>query len=355
MNNEDLVAEQIKKSGITEILMLPCEKISRLIDVLSQDYKTITLNREENGLGIATGMYLAGHKPLMLIQSTGIGNLLTTLCSLNLTFGIPLPIVASYRGIEKSDIIPQKEFGGRLEAILEAMEIDYIVIKNEREIADIGRYIDISYATSKPYLILLHPQLMNNDEIGFAGEKELRFITSRLNENMKLIVNIGHPSRMIYSMKDRDNNFYMLGSLGQASMIGLGYALSKDEKVVIIEGDGATLMANPYPLLARYKPKNLTIITLLNGAWGSTGHQKLDFHTKLNRVAQAHALNVKMITTKNEMIAMMNEINMGKSSKAMIYFVKTEMPKRSNYPHINLSPQKIRDRFMGKIILDSKV
>ena len=37
-----------------------------------------------------------------------------------------------------------------------------------------------------------------------------------------LISNIGFPSRELYAAKDRPLNFYMLGSMGLASSIGLG-------------------------------------------------------------------------------------------------------------------------------------
>ena len=44
-------------------------------------------------------------------------------------------------------------------------------------------------------------------------------------EGALLISNIGFPSRELYAAKDRPENFYMLGSMGLASSIGLGLAL----------------------------------------------------------------------------------------------------------------------------------
>ncbi len=58
-----------------------------------------------------------------------------------------------------------------------------------------------------------------------------------------IVCNIGDPSRELYSVRDASNQFYMLGSMGMASSIGLGIALARPDKhVLAIDGDGAVLM-----------------------------------------------------------------------------------------------------------------
>ena len=66
----------------------------------------------------------------------------------------------------------------------------------------------------------------------------------------------------------------MLGSMGMATPIGLGIALSSAREVVVVDGDGSLLM-NPGTLAvcAAAAPKNLTILAIDNGAYGSTGSQ----------------------------------------------------------------------------------
>ena len=62
-------------------------------------------------------------------------------------------------------------------------------------------------------------------------------------QNALLISNIGYPSRELYSVCDRPENFYMLGSMGMASSIGLGLALARPERrVIVLDGDGSVLM-----------------------------------------------------------------------------------------------------------------
>jgi sulfopyruvate decarboxylase subunit beta len=93
-------------------------------------------------------------------------------------------------------------------------------------------------------------------------------------EGKAVVSNLGWPSKELYAIKHQPSNFYMLGSMGMATPIGLGIALSTEKDVVVIDGDGSLLM-NPGTLAtaASLTPRNLTIIAIDNSAYGSTGNQ----------------------------------------------------------------------------------
>ena len=57
-----------------------------------------------------------------------------------------------------------------------------------------------------------------------------------------VVCNIGLPSQELYKINDRPNYFYMLGSMGLASSIGLGLSLAVDKNIISIDGDGSVLM-----------------------------------------------------------------------------------------------------------------
>ena len=63
-----------------------------------------------------------------------------------------------------------------------------------------------------------------------AIEKIIELIDDEL-----IVCNIGFPSRELYDISDREENFYMIGSMGLASSIGLGLALSKPERNIVAE------------------------------------------------------------------------------------------------------------------------
>ena len=102
----------------------------------------------------------------------------------------------------------------------------------------------------------------------------LKQIEKVLNNNL-VICNIGIPSQELYEINDRPNYFYMLGSMGLASSIGLGLALSQKKNVVSIDGDGSILMnMNTLATIGNRAPNNFTLLIIDNESYGSTGDQK---------------------------------------------------------------------------------
>src|SRR5436309_9853453 len=83
----------------------------------------------------------------------------------------------------------------------------------------------------------------------------------------------GYIARSSFNVEDRPGNFYMIGSMGLASSIGLGVALSRpDRRVVIYDGDGNLLMnLGATAVIAAKRPANLIHVCFDNGVYASTG------------------------------------------------------------------------------------
>ena len=116
----------------------------------------------------------------------------------------------------------------------------------------------------------------------------IKKISSELTNEL-VICNIGFPSRELYHVKDSNTHFYMLGSMGLASSIGLGLAMSNNRKVIVFDGDGSVLM-NLGSLVTIYNqnPNNLILVVLDNECYGSTGSQCTYASTvDLGKVAEA--------------------------------------------------------------------
>ena len=90
-----------------------------------------------------------------------------------------------------------------------------------------------------------------------------------------LIICNGFPSREACKLRDRDQNFYMIGSMGAAAGIGLGLALAQPGKtVVVFDGDGNVLMGlGTLATIGALKPKNLIHVVFDNEVYGTTGNQ----------------------------------------------------------------------------------
>jgi len=130
-----------------------------------------------------------------------------------------------------------------------------------------------------------------------------RQVVSQLLEergDMMVIAGLGAPAWDITAAGDHDLNFPMWGSMGGATMIGLGLALAQPKKkVLVITGDGEMLMGlGSLATIAVQKPRNLYIVVLDNEHYGETGMQEthtghgVDLAGMAKAAGFAHALNV---------------------------------------------------------------
>jgi phosphonopyruvate decarboxylase len=84
----------------------------------------------------------------------------------------------------------------------------------------------------------------------------------------------GMCSRELFTLSDRENNFYVVGGMGCALPIGLGIALNDPGPTVVMDGDGALLMRmGSLATVGHCAPRNLIHVVLDNGAHDSTGGQ----------------------------------------------------------------------------------
>lgn len=159
-----------------------------------------------------------------------------------------------------------------------------------------------------------------------------------------IIANIGFPSKELYKICDRKANFYMLGSMGLSSSIGLGLALARpDRKVLAIDGDGSVLMnMGSLATIANQHPDNYLLVIIDNGAYGSTGNQITATAglTDLKEIALgAGVQNVAMVSDESDLKEKLDIMGNG------VLIVKTE-PGNKKVPVIHLCPADIIKRFM---------
>ena len=160
-----------------------------------------------------------------------------------------------------------------------------------------------------------------------------------------IVCNIGFPSRELYDINDRGENFYMIGSMGLASSIGLGLALARpDRKVVVIDGDGSLLMnMGSLATVFANNPSNLTWIVIDNGAYGSTGNQET-YAKLINLVEVAKGVGFKN-SYRFENVDLKDMIR----SDDVSFIVYETEPGNSKAPIIDLDPITIKERFMEAI------
>jgi len=362
------VIETLKRNKIDVVSTLPCEKISALLRFVTREraFCHVGLNREENGVGLSAGVYLAGGKPVMIIQSTGLGNSINAIMSLSVTYKLPLPIIASWRGVYKESIEAQVPLGKAMPRILDALGLKYTIIEDASQIRLVEEVIQDAFSTERPHIALISPRTWESNEVikentalhktrkwTLKYEREIkepemrrydaiRIIAEYLNEEA-VISNIGVPSKELYAAKDRNLNFYMLGSLGQASPIGLGVALNTKRETMVLDGDGSLLMSNVLPVVAEKKPENLSIVCLDNGTWGSTGDQPAPSYGDMELKAISAGVETTMkVHTEEELRSALERLYEEAGPRFLHVMVKQGNIEVEN---IKLSAEQIKRRF----------
>ena len=93
-------------------------------------------------------------------------------------------------------------------------------------------------------------------------------------ESAGIVATTGKTGRELFTLADREQHLYLVGSMGCASGLALGVSLNSRRKVVVLDGDGAALMKlGTLATIGAYAPSNLVHVVLDNGVHDSTGGQ----------------------------------------------------------------------------------
>jgi sulfopyruvate decarboxylase subunit beta len=164
-----------------------------------------------------------------------------------------------------------------------------------------------------------------------------------------VVCNIGSPSQELHEIDDQPSNFYMLGTMGLASSIGLGLALAQDKPVIAIDGDGSVLTnLGTLATIGNNHCDNFILLIVDNGSYGSTGDQPTytGGRTSLAKVAEACGCDRVVECSAEETPEAVRAAL--KAQKMTIIVSKCDSGNRK-CPVITMNPIMIRERFMFEV------
>ena len=166
-----------------------------------------------------------------------------------------------------------------------------------------------------------------------------------------IVSNLGPTTDELWHAGHRNRNFYTYGAMGLCSSIALGMALSTNEKVVSLDGDGSMLMnLGTVATIGREKPRNLVVLVWDNEEWGQTGHQPSHtaMGTDLEQVARACGIQ-KTATVSNE--EDLDETVRAAMSSDGPWFIVAKIREAGYMPVAPIEPEvtlhRIRESFLG--------
>ena len=158
----------------------------------------------------------------------------------------------------------------------------------------------------------------------------------------------GFISRDLFNVKDKNTNFYMIGSMGLASSIGLGVALKRPKKkIFVFDGDGNILMnLGSLTTIGSLKPKNLIHVVFDNSVHESTGSQPTNTNfVSIEKIAKACNYNHTFtVRTENNFKKILQKIK--KLKGPIMIVVKIQQSNGKKSARINYEPIEIKERFM---------
>ena len=182
----------------------------------------------------------------------------------------------------------------------------------------------------------------------------LREIAPILHDQL-VVCNIGLPSQELHMIDDQPSNFYMLGTMGLSSSIGLGLALSQDKTVISIDGDGSVLTNfGTLPTIANNVADNYVLLIIDNGSYGSTGDQPTYAGKKTSLTAVATACGCENVVECRD-VDTASTLTAAIESKRMTIIVSKCDSGNIKVPVITMDPVVIRDRFMNAVCGEPKM
>ena len=110
-----------------------------------------------------------------------------------------------------------------------------------------------------------------------------------------LVTGLGSTTWDAAAAGDDDRNFYLWGAMGAAAIVGLGLALARpDRRILVVTGDGEMLMGlGSLATIGVQRPPNLAVAVFDNGHYGETGMQASHTAESVELVAVARACGFK--------------------------------------------------------------
>lgn len=280
---------------------VPCSLLTPLINHLEEDRRVsyVGATNEGEAVALAAGAWLAGRKCVVMCQNSGLGNAINPLTSLNYPFQIPALLIVTWRGQPDMPDEPQHVLMGAVTPrLLELAEIAHQPFPEtkDRITPVLGRVDEMTKIRSLPTALILskdvlagnrrtqqpgRPRQRRNSSMNttIRGSRSTRIavlerLTNIFPTSAAVISTTGKCSRELFTLRDCSQHFYVIGSMGCASAVGLGVAMNMHRPVVVIDGDGAALMRLEHMAsIGARAPENLLHIVLDNGVHDSTGGQ----------------------------------------------------------------------------------
>lgn len=297
--------DALSARGFGPYVGVPCSYLRPFIDYVidRDDVDYIAATNEGEALSIAAGAQLAGARPVVMLQNSGLGNLVNPLTSLLEPFRIPALLIVTLRGDpEGKPDEPQHGLMGRVTRdLLRLLEVEHEWFPADDAAIEsaVARAVEYTERTGRPFAFVLRKNVVSEyapqHASGAAGgarepasgdapdvtaarpsrREALGSVHAAMLPKTVVVATTGKTGREWFELDDRARNLYLVGSMGCAPSVALGVAGRTDAPVLVLDGDGALLMRlEALASVGQQRPPRFVHVVLDNEAYDSTGGQR---------------------------------------------------------------------------------
>ena len=389
-------ADLLERHGFDFFTGVPCSLIEDLIAVLETHPRLpyVAAVKEDVAVGLVAGAWLDGKRPVVLMQNSGLGTSLNALASLSLMYGFPALLVVTWRGHGGKDAPEHILMGEISPRLLDLLGIQHRVIAPGSLDTDLAWAASTMTEKMQPVALVVPPGIVEMGNVhaasaardaepggqlaaGPADRSDIRSRSSvapapaaaadRLEPSISRLAALrvalaqigrepvihanGYICRESFSISDRPQSFYMIGSMGLAAAIGLGIALARPSSTpVIFDGDGNLLMnLGILPMIGAQRPPGLLHLVFDNEVYGSTGNQASPSRAvRLDRLAGAAGFaSAVAVSQPGTLDAALNAALAAPGPHFVLVKVTREEADVARIPY---APAALRDRFRAALL-----
>ena len=156
------LAALLERQGYDFFTGVPCSMIESLIGVLETHPRLpyVPAVREDVAVGLAAGAWLAGRRPMVLMQNSGLGTSMNALVSLSLMYRLPALLLVTWRGHGGKDAPEHILMGEISPSFLDLIRVPHRILSAKTIADDIAWGRAESERLSQPVALLLPPGVL---------------------------------------------------------------------------------------------------------------------------------------------------------------------------------------------------
>ena len=377
INASDFI-EPAKAHGFKTWAGVPCSFLTPFINSVIDDPEMayISSANEGDAVATATGAALGGQRAVAMMQNSGLGNAVSPLSSLNWVFRVPVLLIITLRGEPGMPDEPQHELMGQITGrILDELQIPWDWFPRDADSVE-GALMVANWQMEKtglPYALVMRkgsvaPAELNSQwiprqlpdssnppqslEPELTRQQALEAVVDGTSETDSVVIGTtGFTGRELFAINDRPNHFYMVGSMGCASSLGLGLSLAlPDHRIVVADGDGSVLMRmGNLATIGAYAGSNFQHLLLDNGVHESTGGQAT-VSRGLNFAGIASACGYRSATEAVGQAELQAFLSRREGPELLQLKTRTGVPE--GLPRPTVKPVDVKSRLMNHLGVD---